>query len=792
VRRLLVLAVLVALATLLWLRLRPHPQPPAPVSLVQYENVLAALADGEVVRTTVALDAGTLRGQAQTVEVDRREGARATGLLSRPDGDPPYAWLVGERPSFTLDVLQPIDRELLVELVNGTEGSQSVELLFNGTAIAHQDLPPAPEPCSVTVPVPAALQRRGPNHVELHFAQTQTRSLEKEPPLPMAAILRHVAFSAPGRTRDPLPPPPPAGLVERSVDGERRNSLLLPPETVARAAVRLPAAPRIVLRFVVQELHAPLELAVQLDDKRAPLHVFQPGGPSPDVAEFDLTPWAGQTVVLEFWARESRDAGLVGARLGDANVLVPADWVEPRPVATPSPPVGSRPSFLVVVLDAFARRYEGASVNGSLVTPALEGVADHALLFEDATTPASYTLASIGSLLTGQFPLTHGVMALESSPGVTSRLAPDAPRLAVELRARGWRTAAFVTNPNAAAMHGYGEGFDRFDELWADKQLWLPQGGVSGDVLPARFADFLQSVGDQPYLAYVHVFEPHAPYEAPADLTARFVKPYQGPVDGSRAWIDAFKSGATSTDEAGWTHLRELYAARAALADRILARLLVALVKSGRDADTVVVVLGDHGESLGEHGLVEHGDDVPHEQLDVPLLMAVPGLGKGRRSGPASVADIAPTLLKLAGLTPPDSMQGTDLLTGALDVHRPLPAVSSVYLPELSWTHDGQRLVVNLLTRRVQLFDESVDRGDAHDLSEERPATRLMLLRELCRDTCAAETARAARTDGTAGTPLDPSVAARINSIGYTGKGASGPAPPLRLTAELRRLLIRL
>jgi len=180
------------------------------------------------------------------------------------------------------------------------------------------------------------------------------------------------------------------------------------------------------------------------------------------------------------------------------------------------------------------------------------------------------------------------------------------------------------------------------------------------------------------------------------------------------------------------------------------------------------------------------------EQLDIPLLMAVPGLGKGRRLGPASVADVAPTLLRLAGLTPPDSMQGTDLLTGALDVHRALPAMSSVYLPELSWTHDGQRLVVNLLTRRVQLFDETVDRGDAHDLSEERPATRLMLMRELCRDTCAAETARAARAVDAAGAPLDPERTAQIKAIGYAGKGASGPSPPLRLTAELRRLLIRL
>src|SRR5262249_8736139 len=155
---------------------------------------------------------------------------------------------------------------------------------------------------------------------------------------------------------------------------------------------------------------------------------------------------------------------------------------------------------------------------------------------------------------------------------------------------------------------------------------------------------------------------------------------------------------------------------RAALADRVLARLLVALVKSGRDADTVGVVLGDHGESLGERGLVEHGDDGPRGQLDIPLLMAVPGLGKGRRRGPASAAAVGPTLPRPAGRRPPPRRDGTDLLAGALDLHRPLPANSSTFLPELSWTRDGQRLVVNLLTRRIRLYDETVDPGDGKDV----------------------------------------------------------------------------
>jgi len=203
-------------------------------------------------------------------------------------------------------------------------------------------------------------------------------------------------------------------------------------------------------------------------------------------------------------------------------------------------------------------------------------------------------------------------------------------------------------------------------------------------------------------------------------------------------------------------------------------------------------VLGDHGESLGERGLVEHGDAVPLEQIDVPLMIAVPGMHRGRRAGPASLADVAPTLLRLAGLAPPPAMQGLDLLSGALDPARPLPAISSWHLPELSWSRDGKRLVVDLLTRRIRLYDDELDAVEARDLSAEKPATCLLMLREMCRDVCAAESARAARPGGEPGAALDPAQAEQIRSIGYAHGAQAAGDQPLRLTAELRRLLTRL
>ena len=799
-RRVLLLVALLTGATLAWLLLRDRPARPDPLLLVPHENVLAAFVDGELVRTTAVLDAGTLLGQSQTIEADRREGSLASGVLSRPDGQPPYAWLVGARPSFTLDVLEPRDRELLVELANGTEGAQSVEVAFNGATVAHQNLPRSDTLASVTAAVPAALQRRGRNVVELRFARTEPRQLlDEDRPLPLSAVLRHVAFSPPGQTRAPLPPPPArAGVTQDTLDGRPASVLLLPPATEARGALLLPAAPRVVLRFRLEALHAPLEISLLLDDGREILRTLQPGTPTPSDLEFDLSPWAGKPVVLSLWAREAPDGGDLAARVSAAQLLVPQDWEAAHapavlPAATPP---ARQPSFLVVVLDAFARRYAGRVVSGQLVTPALDALAANGLTFADATTPASYTLASVGSLLTGQAPLTHGVLSTVDAGGRVRSLAPDAPLLAAELRAHGWHTVAFLTNPNTGARHGFGTGFERYDELWTDETLFRPGRGVSGDTLPARLAEFLAGVQGQPFLAYVHVFEPHAPYESPPEYAARFVQPYQGPVDGSYEWINAYHAGQVSCDEAGWEHLRQLYAARAAYSDHILGRLLAMLVKAGREADTVVVVLGDHGESLGERGLLEHGDAVPPEQLDIPLVLAGPDLGKGRREGPATVQDVAPTLLRLAGLTPPPAMEGVDLLAGALDPDRPLAANSSVWLPELSWQRGHERLVVDLYTRRMRLYDTQADPGQTHDLSGERPATLALLLRELCADVCAAEAARAARAPGPGGQVLDPSVAAQLAGVGYLGPRTGAPAgsldQPMFWCTQLRRLLRRL
>lgn len=760
---------------------RPAAEPV--VELVPWENVVTAFQDGEIVRATEALDPGTPRGQFQTREVDRRRFSRAEGLLSRPTGTPPYAWLVGREPGLFLDVLQPQDRELLLQVANGTSIEQRVAIRFNGVELGQRALPVGGAAESIIVDVPAGLQVRGRNRVTFAFDVTESRQLVGEPvALPIAGVVTNIRFAPPGLLGEPLPAPPVAGLItETGVDGPR-SVLVVPPATSARVALELPGTERVVLRFRLTRLGTPLEVSL-LDDSgvRTRLRTFPPSDSVPREVQFDLSPWAGQPVVLDFWAREGEGPA---ASVRDIIILVPSnERPVPAAAAPPLPPApNKRPSFLVVTLDACARRRLGATPSP---TPVLDGLVRRGISFPEATSAASYTLASVASLLTGQQPIEHGVALSESSGGV-SRLARTAPGLAPELAAAGWRTAAFVTNPNAASRHGFDRGFESYDELFADPGLW--EEGVAGEHLAPRLSRWLEGLGDAPFLAWVHVFEPHAPYDAPAELRREWVAPYDGPVRGDRAWIDAYRFTEVDVDAAGWRHLRELYAARLALADRHLGDLLAALEASGRADETVIVVTSDHGEAFGEHGLIEHGDTVFGEELEVPLVLVVPGRAAASRRGPATTADIAPTLLRLAGLTVPAPMTGSDLLGAALDPDRPLLARSAARRPMLSWTRDRWKIVVDTETRQVSLFDLTRDPFELRDVYDEHPARAALLHRELSAAVCRQEQARGPAEAAAGGDAL---IDEQLASIGYASRGAPLPEAD-SLCRALREPLRRL
>jgi arylsulfatase A-like enzyme/Flp pilus assembly protein TadD len=380
------------------------------------------------------------------------------------------------------------------------------------------------------------------------------------------------------------------------------------------------------------------------------------------------------------------------------------------------------------------------------------------IVFEGARTTAPLTLPAHASILTGLFPPGHGVRL----NGV-HRLPRAAPTLASLLQSAGYRTGAFVGAYVLDSRFGLDTGFDTYDDE-------IPKGEAAtgsleaerrGDVVASRAIAWVNALprDDRPFLLWMHLYDPHAPYAPPAE------------------WLAQAKGQA--------------YDGEVAFADAQITALLDALRTAGRDDRTLIVVTGDHGESLGEHGEATHGMLLYEGALRVPLVFAAPGLPHAIRDDPASLVDIVPTVLGLLGVAAPAAQDGRDLLLAGTRA-----ASSEVYAETEYPTAAGCSPLHALVDRRwkyiggpaaPELYDLEQDPHEAADLA----STRRQVVDAM------GPRARAVAARATASEQAGPSaeVADRLRALGYvasapTPRGAANSAPsPVTIVREWDRFL---
>lgn len=275
-----------------------------------------------------------------------------------------------------------------------------------------------------------------------------------------------------------------------------------------------------------------------------------------------------------------------------------------------------RPNLLLVTLDTTRADHLTPYGYPLPTSPNLEALAKRGTLFRSAYTPVPITLPAHASIMTGLLPVRHGVR----HNGFFS-LGREHPVLAERLAAAGYATGAFVSGAVLKRSFGLDRGFGRYDDAVDARTRERPAGATAGAAIA-----WLKTVRP-PFFAWVHFFDPHNPYE-PSGGGPPGLSPY----DGEIARMDAG-----------------------------VGMLLAWLRESGREADTLVVAAGDHGEMLGEHDEPFHGIFLYEASVRVPLIAAGPGVRTGAEvEGPAALMDLFPTLLEAAGLVPPPS-DGTGL-----------------------------------------------------------------------------------------------------------------------------------
>jgi arylsulfatase A-like enzyme/predicted negative regulator of RcsB-dependent stress response len=287
-----------------------------------------------------------------------------------------------------------------------------------------------------------------------------------------------------------------------------------------------------------------------------------------------------------------------------------------------------RLNLVVVTIDTLRPDHLHCYGYQKIETPNLDRLSQRGVVFDDAVTQTPLTPPSHASIFTGQYPNVHHV---RNTGGFV--LPSSARPLARILQEQGWDTAAFVSSAVLKKSFGFSNGFGEYDD-----QMPRPKNRLefredperrAGDTID-RAVQWLKTQSGKPYFLWVHLYDPHLPYNPPAPFNER----YKG----------------------------RLYDGEIAYTDQQLGRLFEAVGSKPGSDKTIITVLSDHGESLSEHGEYTHGVFLYDSTLRIAFMMAGPGIPSGLRvKQQARSVDFLPTVLSVMGGKPPSDIQGTNL-----------------------------------------------------------------------------------------------------------------------------------
>jgi choline-sulfatase len=652
----------------------------------------------------------------------------------------------GPSSRLTAFLVEPRDLTLVVRCAPALQGHppQRVTVSVNDQRLGVLTL--GRELAEYRLAAPAATWRAGDNQLRFEYswvADPPKLVREAEPTRRSEAVVWHDLRLVPG------PPSPAAALPRRT-----GTSLELPAGT--RVDWYFATGSRAVLEIPAVEGPAGLELRVLAQaagGREEELGAIRPGGRKRWI---DL-PEANEPVARLSFVVVADDVRKVGTTLRidrprvvrRATPAGPADGGTPAEAAVPPPAAASRPPILLYVVDTLRADHLGVYGGAPELSPNLDRFAAEATTFAAAVAQSPWTRPSMATLFTGLGPLRHGVTRLDH------RLPDDLETLAERLRGAGYRTVGISSNAHLTRLTGFSQGFEHFE--------YLPRSPPAEVVHERGLAQLDQVPRGASYLLYLHLLDPHAPYDPPADLRARFA-PGVPDEAGSREWLDRLYRTRGASRRKMVESVAPLYAGEVAATDRAFGALRSELERRGEWDRLLVVFVADHGEGLGARGNVGHALDLSQEVLEVPLIVKWPGQRRGERvDGRAQQLDVLPTLLAAAGVGAPDAA-GVDLR--ARPPSRDRAAVShldyadrvglAVQWERWKWVEPESARFADAAV----LYDLDADPGETHDVAAAHPIV-VGWLKTLLRAERLAARGRSERA------PLDAETRDALEALGY-------------------------
>ncbi len=434
----------------------------------------------------------------------------------------------------------------------------------------------------------------------------------------------------------------------------------------------------------------------------------------------------------------------------------------PAIAQTPAKPT---PNVVLITIDTLRFDHVGCYGYKKIKTPNIDRLAAEGVRFDRAFAVVPVTLPSHSSILTGTYPMLSGMHDFSGN-----KLSPLQPTLASVLKASGYQTGAVIGAAVLDSRFGLNQGFDfyydhfdfsRLDEANLD-EMERP-GNVVADVA----LDWLAKNSQKKFFLWMHLYDPHFPYNPPEPYSRDYAaQPYDGEI---------------------------------AFADEQVGRLIRYLQEKGIYQNTVIVLCGDHGESLGEHGEKTHGYFIYNSTMHVPLIVRLPGkrlpekAAAGVVTDLVSLVDLMPTVLGALGLDVPSQVQGRSLLPElradsnhtdrghdeqkAERERADRVLYGETFMPRIHFNWSELRGSENtkyhfIDAPKPELYDLAQDPGELHNLSAEKTAVAAEMrakLVGLIRDYSAGK-------EMAEKTGLDPALMERLKSLGYAGfSGGSDP-----------------
>ncbi len=424
------------------------------------------------------------------------------------------------------------------------------------------------------------------------------------------------------------------------------------------------------------------------------------------------------------------------ALLLTASLLPCASTAFAAPVAAPN--------VVVITIDTLRADHVGCYGYKQIRTPNIDALAADGARFERAYTAVPVTLPSHTVMFTGTYPMLSGMHDFAAN-----KLNSTQPTLASVLKEHGYATAAVIGSAVLASRFGLNRGFDFYYDHFDFNRLQesnLEEMERPGNLVTDVTLDWLSKNYSKKFFLWMHLYDPHYPYHPPAPYAAEYKdRPYDGEI---------------------------------AFADAQVGRLIRFLKSKGLYGNTLIVLSGDHGESLGEHGEKTHGFFIYNSTLHVPFLIHAPGAASPRVVPDlVSLADLMPTVLQALKVNIPSQVQGRSLLplmkTKEQEEARGLYA--ETFLPRLHFNWSELRSVEStnyhfIDAPKPELYDLTKDPGETQNLFAEKKAVgeemRARLAALIRQYSAGQELAEK--------TGLDPALMERLKSLGYAGFSGGG------------------